>query len=129
MLCDDHAARVAEFAVQVVIATRAASAGLQHGAQVRVRAGVHTAAGVSAVIGKSRPTYSVLGDAPVVASRLQETAFADCVQLSQATHELACRQRPSLIPHTVRRAEAQTVLGRRSMNTHWLSTDQQPMGA
>ena len=95
---DDHARAALRFALDLHAAAAAtevpASAG---GGRLHIRVGLHCGPITSGVIGHLRARFCIFGDAVNVASRMESTGRADCVQLSAAAFE-QCQLPPDVAP-------------------------------
>jgi class 3 adenylate cyclase len=81
----DHAEAIADFALDV----QRTVAGFTRydGAPLQVRIGIHTGAVVAGVIGSTKYTYDVWGDAVITASRMERHGVPGAIQVSEATYE------------------------------------------
>lgn len=82
---DDHAAAAAEFALEVVQATRMAR--VSSSEQVEIRVGIHTGAVFGGVIGESRFHYKIFGETVNTASRIQAQSQSGRVLVSENTYK------------------------------------------
>ena len=100
---DDHAARLARFAVAAVEAaadTRIDEAGGEDGGparRVQIRVGIHCGPVVGAVVGSQGLKYTLVGDAVGLASRMESTGVAGRVQCSEAFAALVRQQAHELV--------------------------------
>ena len=85
----DHAGSVARLAVKMAEAVRDMDAGdIGDGASLDIRIGIHSGPVVAGIIGTHRFIYDVWGDTVNVASRMESTCPAGCIQVSGATRTL-----------------------------------------
>lgn len=84
--CDDHAERVARFALR--LGDAAARAGERFGCEIKLRIGIHSGPVVAGVIGKQKFSYDIWGDAVNLASRMESTGEPGRIQVSAHTHDL-----------------------------------------
>jgi guanylate cyclase len=82
---DDHAVALCEFGLrmQALVADRTF-----HGRRLSFRVGINSGPLFAGVIGQKRFLYDLWGDAVNVASRMESTGSAGCVQITDATHDL-----------------------------------------
>ena len=80
---DQHAAVIAEVALEMRDATERIAG--EQGLKLELRIGVHTGPVVAGVIGLKRFAYDLWGDTVNLASRMESTAPAGAIQLSERT--------------------------------------------
>jgi class 3 adenylate cyclase/predicted ATPase len=89
---DDDPKMAVRAALQIINDLRALPAGLANGAvtELQVRIGIHTGMVVAGDLrsGAGREIYSIVGDTPNVAARLQSMAEPNMVLISEVTHSL-----------------------------------------
>lgn len=85
--CSDHAARVANLAMDILDLYNEISTNHPTG-KLDARIGIHSGPVVGGVIGLSKFTFDLWGDAVNVASRMESTGIPGEIQLSLATREL-----------------------------------------
>lgn len=83
---EDHAERIAMFAIDMVAAARKFSDNV--GEEFNLRVGFHSGPAVAGVIGTDKPFYDVWGDTVNTASRLESQGKTDCIQVTKVTKEL-----------------------------------------
>jgi class 3 adenylate cyclase len=81
----DHAARVADFALDMAAAVEAFKEG--HGDRVSFRIGINSGPVVAGVIGSKRTIYDVWGDTVNVASRMESLGLPGRIQVSAPIYE------------------------------------------
>ncbi len=109
----DHAEAIATMALDMRTAVQDFSR--QVGLDLALRIGINSGMVVGGVIGKKKFIYDLWGDTVNIASRMESSGEAHCIQLSEATY---ARLRPDTF-----RCEARgeiTVKGKGRMNTYWL---------
>lgn len=83
---DDHAAIVAELALKMFDILAAFN--LEFGRNLKMRVGISSGSVVAGVIGTSKFAYDLWGDPVNMASRMEQTATTNSIQLSQETYKL-----------------------------------------
>lgn len=83
---EDHAAVVAQLALEMQIALQEVAQ--QQAIPLQMRYGMSSGPVVAGVIGTSKFTYDIWGDAVNMASRMEKTSLTDHIQISRATYDL-----------------------------------------
>lgn len=83
---DNHATIVTELAIEMFDALAMFNENTNNSLKMRI--GISTGAVVAGVIGTSKFAYDLWGDPVNMASRMEQTAITNSIQLSQATYEL-----------------------------------------
>lgn len=89
----DHALRICAAACDVAAVMRTANAVRRKLclAEWQLRTGIHSGAVIAGLIGTSRTTYDIWGDAVNIAKRLQERCEPGCINISDSTLGLVAR--------------------------------------
>jgi len=83
---DDHAGRLAAFAIDMVQLVE--DHGRERGVDVQLRVGIHSGPVVAGVIGRRKFAYDLWGDAVNVAARMESHGIPGQIQVSEATRRL-----------------------------------------
>jgi len=122
---DDHAKRVAQFAMEAVQVAREILIDLDDPSKgyVEIRAGFHSGSILASVVGSRLPKYTVFGDTVNTASRMESTSKPGKVHCSERSAKLLQSQAPEIVTRC--RGEI-TVKGKGEMITYWV--DNVPKG-
>lgn len=82
----DHAHALVDAALEMLAFVRAWPS--PHAGRVRHRIGINSGTIMAGVIGRAKFSYDVWGDPVNVASRMESSGLADCIQVSERTYEL-----------------------------------------
>jgi guanylate cyclase len=126
---DDHAAAIAELALQMrpEVKRLAADSGLE----LEVRIGIDTGPVVAGVIGRAKFSYDLWGDTVNTASRMESHAQPGTIQVTERTYQYL-RERYELLPRGTievkgkRPMTAYLLLGPRSQHTTTTTTQRKP---
>lgn len=83
---DNHASVIAKLALEMQQALVAFNT--ETGRKLQMRVGISSGAVVAGVIGTSKFAYDIWGDPVNLASRMEQTALTDTIQVSEATYKL-----------------------------------------
>ena len=83
---DNHASVIAKLALEMQQALVAFNT--ESGRKLKMRVGISSGAVVAGVIGTSKFAYDIWGDPVNLASRMEQTALTDTIQVSEATYKL-----------------------------------------
>jgi adenylate cyclase len=84
---NDHAERVARFAIEMQVAMQEQAMSTPTGEIVRLRVGIHTGAAVAGVIGTSKFSYDLWGDTVNTASRMESHGEAGRIHVSEDVYD------------------------------------------
>ena len=112
LVCTDHAERVMAMAIEMQTALKDLSEKVRLNLSMRI--GINSGSVVAGVIGSSKFSYDLWGDTVNMASRMEETAIAGCIQVTQETRSLL----QDTYPFTARNAVE--VKGKGLVNTFML---------
>jgi class 3 adenylate cyclase len=83
---DDHAEAIAE--MSLAMQESIGKFLRPNGQPFQLRIGIHSGQAVAGVIGKKKFIYDIWGDTVNIASRMESSGIADCIQVTQATYRL-----------------------------------------
>ena len=113
---EDHASRLAHFAMQAVQATAGVliDPDIPSKGHVQIRVGLACGPVTATVLGTRRPKYTLLGDTMNLASRMESTSLPGCIQCSEAFAELLDPQVSLQLRGEI------TIKGKGRMRTFWI---------
>jgi class 3 adenylate cyclase len=117
---DDHAKRIAEFAVDAVKAASEVIVDEDDPSKgnVQIRVGFHSGPVIADVIGTRLPKYSIFGDTVNTSSRMESNSLPGRIQCSSTSAKLLSEQAPT-IPLASRGHIH--VKGKGEMHTFWVN--------
>lgn len=86
LVCTDHAERIMAMAIEMQMTLKELSEKMRLNLSMRI--GINTGSVVAGVIGSSKFSYDLWGDTVNMASRMEETGVAGCIQVTQETRSL-----------------------------------------
>ena len=117
---DDHAKRIAEFAIDAINAANATYIDLESPEKgfVNIRVGFHSGPVVADVVGTRNPRYCLFGDAVNTASRMESNSKVNRIHCSSDSQDYLREQCPE-IPLKSRGMVA--IKGKGDMHTFWVN--------
>lgn len=85
--------------------------------RLRLRAGIHTGAIMSGIVGKNIPQFGLFGDTVNTASRMSSTGLVDEIQLSEAAFKSLIQSSKEFI---ITNGGEREIKGKGRMKTFWL---------
>ncbi len=118
---EDHALRLAQFALEAQLLIRALT--IQDGSPIHMRIGIHTGKVVAGIIGKRKAAYDLWGDAVNTASRMESHGEAGRIHVSaDFAHALQAFAHPDVQSFTLVPRGDIAIKGKGNMKTYFLES-------
>lgn len=110
----DHAARAANFALDVINMVRTFKTAM--GDQIQIRVGLNSGPITAGVLGELNPHWCIVGDTVNTASRMESTSKAMQIHISESTYNLIKNKN-----FILSEPDVMTIKGKGSMTTYWVN--------
>lgn len=119
---DDHVKRIAEFALDAIVAANSIAIDLEDESKghVNIRVGFHSGPVVADVVGTRSPRYCLFGDTVNTASRMESNSKVNRIHCSDASAQLLRTQCPYLPLSSRGKIK---IKGKGEMVTWWVNDD------